>query len=48
MLCSGVESVRDVVVERRGVAGTTQLGYGYEREGGRREREVITNCTMTR
>ena len=41
MLCSGVELVRGVVVERRGVAGTMQLGYrGREREREKeRERE---------
>lgn len=38
MLCSGVELVRGVVEDRRGVAGTIQLGCGNERDG-RRERE---------
>ena len=39
-MCSGVELVRGVVLDRRGVAGTTQLGCGYERDGeGERERE---------
>ena len=39
-MCSGVELVRGVVADRRGVAGTTQLGCGYERDEERgRERK---------
>ena len=37
-LSSGVELVCAVEVECRGVAGTMQLGYGYEIHGGREER----------
>ncbi len=42
LLCSGVEPVRGVAVDRRGVAGTMQLGYRRWRErewGGESEKE---------